>query len=127
VSDLTCTRRRFLGSTSLIAAAAAVPAAWHWADTANAPAMLVSAERAPLFRLGSQALLFDGPRLARLEAMAAALPKIAGEVVLRLDPVDDSLLDIAAQQSGMSVVRQHERANTPSIRAHVTPTRRTFA
>jgi len=88
--------------------------------------MLVSAERAPLFGLGSQAVLLDGPRIARLEAMAAALPTVASEVVLRLDAADDFLLDVAAQQAGVTVTRRHE-PDRLGIRAHVALTERNFA
>lgn len=125
--DLICTRRGFLGSTSLVAAAVAIPAAWRWAAMGETPTMLVSVERAPLFGLGSQAVLLNGPRITRLETMAAALSTVAGEVVLRLDAADDFLLDVAAQQAGVNVIRQNELPDGFGIRAHVALTERNIA
>jgi hypothetical protein len=89
--------------------------------------MLVSAERAPLFSLGSQSVLLDGPRITRLQTMAATLPKVAGEIVLRLDATDESLLDVAAQQAGVSVKLGAAMPEGFGIRAHVTPLQRNFA
>lgn len=126
MNDLSCTRRRFLGSTSLVAAAAAVPAALYWSNSAS-PAMLVSAERAPLFSLGSQSVLLEGPRIARLQTMVAALPKFSGEVVLRLDAADEPLLDVAAQQAGMSVKLGAAMPEDFGTRALITPIQRKFA
>lgn len=89
--------------------------------------MLVSAERAPIFGLGSQAVLLEGPRIARLETMAAALTTVTGEIVLRLDATDDFLLDVAAQQAGVSVIRRKKLPDGLGIRAHVALTERSFA
>jgi hypothetical protein len=125
--DPTYTRRHFLASTSFVAAAAVIPAAWRWPGADHAPAMLVSAESAPAFDLGPQAVLLDGPRLARLEAMAAALPKVSGEVVLRLDATDDALLDVAAQLAGVNMTRRNELPDGLGIRAHVALAKRNFA
>lgn len=126
VVDLTCSRRRFLGSTSLVAAMAAVPV-WHWARQSNSAAMFVSAERAPAFSLGSRAVLLEGPRIARLETMATRLRNVTGEVILRLDPADELLLDVAAQQAGVSVMNRVDTADGIGRRANVVPVRRNFA
>lgn len=126
VADLTCSRRRFLGSTSLVAAMAAVPI-WHWARQSNSAAMFVSAERAPAFSLGSRAVLLEGPRIARLEKMATTLRNVTGEVILRLDPADEPLLDVAAQQAGVSVMNRVDPVDGIGRRADVVPTRRNFA
>jgi hypothetical protein len=126
VLDLECTRRGFIGSTSLVAAAAALPTALYWSNSGSAK-ILVSAERAPLFSLGSDSVLLDGPRIARLQMMTTTLPKIAGDVVLRLDATDESLLDVAAQQAGVSVKLGAALPDGFGIRAHVTPIQRNFA
>lgn len=105
---------------------AAVPM-WHWARQSNAAAMFVSAERAPAFGLGSRAVLLEGPRIARLETMAATLRTLTGEVILRLDPADEPLLDVAAQQAGVSVMNRADTADGIGRRADIVPTRRNFA
>jgi hypothetical protein len=89
--------------------------------------MLVSEERAPLFGVGSRAVLLEGPRIARLQAMTEALPRLHGEVVLRLDATDESLLDVAAQQAGVLISRQSGQPDDQGVRARVTPTGRKFA
>ncbi|MBN8830752.1 MAG: hypothetical protein J0G94_09025 [Sphingomonadales bacterium] len=124
--DLSFTRRQILGSASLLTLATAIPAAFHWSG-ARAPNMLVSAERAPPFGLWSGAVLLDGPRIARLQAMAENLPRFSGEFVLRLDATDDSLLDVAAQQAGVHIRRGAALPDGLGIRAHISSTGRSLA
>lgn len=122
-----CTRRCFVASTSLIIASVVIPASrLRWSDE-RALTMFVSAERASHFNLATHAVLFDGPRIARMEAMVDSLPKFVGEILLRLDATDDHLLDVAAQQAGVSVKRGAVLPHGLGIRAHVIPQQRNFA
>lgn len=122
-----CTRRRFLASTSLVMAAAAMPVVgFNWPDGPGL-AMFVSAENASPFDLARQAIRLEGPRIARLQMMTESLPKLAGEIILRLDATDDHLLDVAAQQAGMSIRRGATLADGLGIHAHVIPQQRNFA
>ncbi len=122
-----CTRRRFIASTSLIMAAAAIPAAgFNWPDRQGL-AIFVSAEHASPFDLARRAIRLEGPRIARLQMMADSLPKLAGEIILRLDATDDHLLDVAAQQAGMSIRRGTALADGLGIHAHVVTQQRNFA
>ncbi len=89
--------------------------------------MLVSAERAPLLGSPSQALVLDGPRVERLQSMAESLSGLSGEIILRLDPVDDQLLDVAAQQARVSIRRGAAAPDGLGILAHVTPHKRNLA
>lgn len=89
--------------------------------------MLVSAERTHRFASCKQALVLDGPRIARLQMMADRLPQFADEFILRLDATDDHLLDVAAQQAGVSIKRGAALPHGLGIRAHVIPQQRNFA
>ncbi len=124
--NLSCTRRQFLGTTSLLTLSASVPAAFDWLG-AHPPNMLLSAERAPPFPLSPGAVVLDGARIARLQLMADTLPRFAGEFVLRLDATDDSLLDVAAQQAGVHVRRGEALPDGLGLRAHVSLIGRNFA
>lgn len=122
-----CTRRRFLVSASLLAATAVVPLTRFDPAAARAPHLLISAERADASGYGAQALVLDGPRVERLQAMTDSLAKVSGDVILRLDPVDDHLLDIAAQQAGVSIRRGGSAPAGRGIVAQVSSQRRSFA
>lgn len=114
-----CTRRRFMASTSLIIAAGAFPIAkLGWSGT-QSTSMLVSAEHAARSGLSSRAVLLDGPRIERLRTMTASLSNGAGEIFLSLDPTDDHLLDIAAEQAGVSIRRGSALPDGKGIRAYV--------
>jgi len=123
---LSCSRRNFVGSTSLLALSAAVPTFLRQ-SSGQPPNLLMSAERAPPFQLPSGAVVLGGPRIARLQAMAKSLSRSSGQIVLRLDGTDDSLLDVAAQQAGVSIRRGNALPNGLGILAHVTPLSRNFA
>lgn len=119
-------RRRFIASTSVIAAAGAIPAARLW-QAEGGIALFVSAEHAPLAGLPPRAVLLDGPRIERLQAMAASLPKVAANIVLRLDATDDHLLDIAAQMARVSVKRGAILPGGKGVSARIIPQERKFA
>ena len=89
--------------------------------------MLVSAERAGMPGLPGNAVVLDGPRIARLQAMADSLPRFRAPFVLRLDPVDDHFLDVAAQQAGVSVQRLGALPGGLGIRARISRQQRNFA
>ncbi|MCB5426474.1 hypothetical protein H0274_14510 [Altererythrobacter sp. CC-YST694] len=121
-------RRHFIASTSIIAAAGAVPAARLWqAGATGDAALFVSAEHAPAAGLPANAVVFDGPRIERLQAMAASLSRSAANIVLRLDATDDHLLDIAAQMARVSVRRGAALSGGKGITARVISQERTFA
>lgn len=127
-----CSRRRFVLSTSsLMMTALAVPGAFRWPDKRTSfmfvSPLLVSAERASHSALPPQTLLFEGPRIARLQRMADRLPKLVGDIVLRLDATDDQLLDIAAQTAGVGIERRGGLPLDLGVRARVIPQQRTFA
>lgn len=126
-----CTRRRFMASASLAAAAGVIATMKFGPYMAGMPddarrAIFISVERAPLADLSPRALLLDGPRIARLQTMAASLPGAAGEVILRLDATDDELLDIAAQQAGVSIRRGAALPDGAGVRAAIIPHQRSF-
>ncbi len=120
-------RRRFIGSTSAVAVAAAIPASMAWRNAAQGAELFVSAENLPLPGLPSDAQVLDGPLIERLRTMAANLPRSSSDVVLMLDPADDQLLDIAAQQAGVSVKRGAALNNGQGVSARIIPQERTAA
>lgn len=124
--NLTITRRGFIGTASAAAAVASVPIAGHLAQ-AGPTSMILSAERGLPFSLSAGSVVLEGERLARLQTMAKALAKAGNDVVLRLDATDDKLLDIAAQQAGVSVIRGEALPDGLGIRAQVTNFQRNFA
>lgn len=107
MADLSCSRRGFLGKSSLVAAAAAIPSALYM-TRADAPILIASAERAPAINFGEQVLTLEGDRLARLHAMVGHLGTLTGDIRLRLDATDDALLDVAADMAGVRVQLQHQ-------------------
>src|SRR5688572_9651981 len=124
---LVCTRRCLLVSTSLAMTAGAASVARYRPAPSAAPLAFISAERADNIGPLRQALVLEGPRIERLQIMADSLPKISGKVILRLDPVDDQLLDVAAQQMGVSVRRGVATADALGVVGHVVPQQRSFA
>jgi hypothetical protein len=93
----------------------------------STPRGFISAERADRFARIGHGVVLDGPRVERLRAMAEALGRVSGEIVLRLDPVDDHLFDIAAQQAGVSVKRGLAAPDGLGTLAYVTPQGRSLA
>lgn len=98
------TRRHFLVSSSLLVAAGSVSLG-RIGQSARAPGMIVSSERANGLTPRPRVLVLEGPRVERLQVMTESLAQTSGRVVLRLDPVDDQLIDIAAQQAGVRITR----------------------
>lgn len=120
-------RRHFIASTSVVAAAGAIPAVRHWQAGGDGAAHFVSAELAPRTGLPTRAVLLDGPRIERLQAMTEGLRKAAGTIVLRLDATDDHLLDIAAQMARVTVKRDAALPGGKGIAARIIPQERKFA
>lgn len=116
---LSCSRRNFLGSTALVAAATAIPSLSYRGSATASRIILVSEDLATVGDTGPQTLLLVGPRIDRLQAMAAALRTLSGEVVLRLDAADDSLLDVAAQQAAVILARGKGMFDRFGTRANV--------
>jgi hypothetical protein len=126
VLNLSCSRRRFIGSTSLLALSAAVPEIFS-PRGAQTPAILMSQERWFPATFWPNAVLLDGPRISRLQVMAEKLPMFVGEFVLRLDATDDSLLDVAAQLAGVHIRRGAALPDGLGIRARISSIARNFA
>ncbi|OJW71542.1 MAG: hypothetical protein BGO57_16800 [Sphingomonadales bacterium 63-6] len=119
-------RRHFIASTSLVAAAGAVPAARLW-QAGDGAALFVSAEHAPKAGLPARVVLLDGPRIERLQAMADGLRKASPNIVLRLDGTDDHLFDIAAQMARVTVKRGAALPGGKGVPARIIPQERKFA
>ena len=120
------TRRRFVAS-AVLAVATGAAATLRFDPARATPRMLVSAERTGGLSTRAHALILGGPRVERLQIMAGTLSALSGMVILRLDPVDDHLLDVAAQQAGASVRRGAAAPGGLGVVAHVTPLQRSFA
>lgn len=102
-----------------------MPIAGRWSE-GQPPSLLVSAERANLSDSTHRAIVLDGPRITRLQVMAESLPKFTGAFVLRLDPADEYLLDVAAQQAGVSVRRLATLPSGTGMQAQVIRQERNF-
>lgn len=120
------TRRRFLVSTSVVVAVGAVSIE-RLAPFSASPDIIVSAELADSLGFEGRSLVLEGPRFDRLQVMAKNLARISGPIVLRLDPVDDHLIDVAAQQAGVSLRRTMGARDGLGTLAEVRPQQRRLA